>query len=195
MNFFQVWLAGYYNPSRVIEGLQDAPAPHWGVYAQVGRGLLNSLLLYLPLAIKGDQPSPPSYLTILPTESYYATLAWLAPVFLVAQWLLLSAVLQVILRLAGRRSDIDQILNITGMVALIVGSFLIAWDWIWILAGWHNEVLLGASHMAIVMWGLAITVLGMMRIMKLSVWVAILLNVVWLALGWPLAMVIMRAPV
>lgn len=100
-----------------------------------------------------------------------------------------------ILRLLGRRGDINQILNITGMVALIVGSFLVAWDWIWILAGWHNEVLLGASHMAIVMWGLAITALGMMRIMKLSVWLAILLNVVWLALGWPLAMVIMRAPV
>jgi hypothetical protein len=49
--------------------------------------------------------------------------------------------------------------------------------------------------MAIVMWGLVITFLGMVRIMKLSAWLAILLNVVWLALGWPLAIVVMRAPV
>lgn len=195
MNFFQVWLAGYYSPSRVVEGLRDAPAPRWGVYGQVARGLLDALLLYLPLALRGETPSPPSYWTLFPTETYYATLIWLAPVFQIVEWLLLCAVLHVLLRLLGRRSDIDQILNITGMVALIVGAFLVAWDWIWILAGWHNEVLLGISHMLIVLWGLAITVLGLVRLMELSLGLALLLNVVWVALGWPLAALIMRAPV
>lgn len=61
--------------------------------------------------------------------------------------------------------------------------------------GWHNEVLLGISHMLIVLWGLAITVLGLVRLMELSLGLALLLNVVWVALGWPLAALIMRAPV
>ena len=41
-----------------------------------------------------------------------------------------------------------------------------AQDWVWIVAGWHNEVLLGLSHMVLVIWGLAITVLGLKRILE-----------------------------
>jgi hypothetical protein len=101
----------------------------------------------------------------------------------------------VLLRLLGRKSDLDQILNITGMAALIVGAFLVVWDWVWILAGWHNEVLLGLSHMVLVIWGLAITVLGLKRILDVPVWLGVVLNVVWVAAGWPLSAVVMRSPV
>jgi uncharacterized membrane protein HdeD (DUF308 family) len=128
MDFFRVWLVGYYNPSGFARGLQGRPAPHWGLYAQGLRALLDALLLYLPLALMGRQPSMPSFLTFLPTERYFAASVVLAPVFVLAQWLLLSAILHVILRLSRQPSDIDQILNITGMVAFIVGSFLVAWD-------------------------------------------------------------------
>ena len=68
MNFFQVWLTGYYNPFRVVDELKTKPAPQWGVYAQLTRALLDSLVLYLPLAFMGREPSTPSYLTFLPTE-------------------------------------------------------------------------------------------------------------------------------
>jgi hypothetical protein len=195
MGFFRVWLAGYYSPARVVEGLEGAPAPLWGVCAQVGRGLLDGLLLYLPLAVMGRQPSTPSYLSIFPAEGYYGTLVWLAPVFLVGQWLMLSALVHVLLRLLGRESDIDQILNITGMAALIVGAFLVVWDWLWIVADWRNAVLLGLSHMALVIWAAAITVLGLKRILGVPVWLGVVLNVVWVVAGWPLAAIVMRAPV
>jgi hypothetical protein len=195
MGFFQVWLAGYYSPARVIEGLRGAPAPQWGVCAQVGRGLLDGLLLYLPLALMGRQPSTSPSLRGFQAEGYYGTLVWLAPVFLVGQWLLLSVVLHVLLRLLGRKSDVDQILNITGMAALIVGAVLVPWDWLWVAAGWRDEVLLGLSHMVLAIWAAVITVLGFKRILGVPVWLGIVLNLVWMAGGWPLAALVMRSPV
>ena len=112
-NFIRVWLTGYYSPSQLIDRLADKPAPQWGFYAQLLRAVMDALLLYLPLALMGQQPSMPSYLTFITSESYFATLVWLAPVFLLCQWLLLSAILHLILRLTGQHSHIDQILNIT----------------------------------------------------------------------------------
>jgi hypothetical protein len=195
MTFFQVWLAGYYSPSRVVEGLRTKPAPQWGVYAQLIRALLDSLCLYLPLYLMGRQPSTPSALTFLPTESYYLASVFFVPVFIVGQWALLSAVLHLILRLCGRPSDIDQILNITGMAGLIVGAVLVAWDWVWIAMGWQSDVLLGVSHLVLVIWAMAITVVGFRRILGLPIWLAILLNVLWVVLGEPLGAIFMRAPV
>jgi hypothetical protein len=195
MSFFQVWLTGYYSPSRVIEELRTRPAPHWGVYAQLIRVLLDSLCLYLPLALMGRQPSMPSWLTFLPTESYYLASVFFVPVFIVGQWVLLSGVLHLILRLWGQPSDIDQILNITGMAGLIVGAVLVAWDWVWIAIGWQSDVLLGVSHLVLVVWAMVITVTGFRRILGLPAWLAILLNVVWVVLGEPLGAIFMRAPV
>jgi hypothetical protein len=195
LGFFQVWLTGYYSPSKVIEGLRDKPAPHWGVYAACLRGLLDAFLLYLPLALMGRQPSTPSYITFLPAETYFAWSVLFAPPLLVFQWLLLGALLHVILRLSSRPSDIDQILNITGMAGLVVGAFLVIWDWVWILLGWQNEVLLGISHLVLVIWAVVITTTGFKRILGLPVWLGILLNVIWLLLGEPLALIFMRAPV
>jgi hypothetical protein len=195
MSFFQLWLTGYVSPSRAIEGLRDKPAPHWGFCAQALRALLNSLLLYLPLALMGRQPSMPSYLTFLTEENYFLASVFFVPALLIGQWLLLCAVVHLILRLLGRRSDIDQILNITGLVALIVGAVLIAWDWIWILMDWHNYVWLGISHLVIVTWAVAITMLAFKRILGVPYWLGLLLNILWLALGEPLGALFMRAPI
>jgi hypothetical protein len=195
LGFLQVWITGYYNPSRVIEELRTKPAPHWGVYAQCLRALLDALLLYLPLALLGRKPSTPSYLTFLPTENYFAWSVLFAPFLLVAQWLLLSAVLHVSLRLIGRPSDIDQILNITGIAGLVVGAFLVVWDWVWILMGWQNVILLGLSHLVLVIWAVVIATTGFKRILGLPVWLGIVLNAIWLLLGEPLALIFMRAPV
>lgn len=192
--FLLVWLSGYRSPVRLVEGLRDKPAPSWGFYAQLIRAAMDALLLYLPLALMGEQPSTPSYLTFITSEGYFAVLVWLAPVFLLCQWLLLSAILHLTLRLSGQRSDIDQILNITGMAALVVGAFLVAWDWLWILVGWQNVVLLGVSHLLLDGWGLAITVIGFKRILGMPVYMGTGLSLLWIVLGLPLAMLFMRGP-
>ena len=193
--FLRIWRLGYTRPRRAVELLSEQPAPLWGLCAQAMRGLLDGLLLYLPLTLMGREPSTPSYLVFLPTATYYRVLVFLAPVFLLTQWLLVSAVAHLMLRLLGRRSDFDQILNLTGLSALVVGSFLVVWDWGWILVGLRSDVLLGCSHLVLDLWGMVITTIGLRRSLDVPVWLGIVLNLVMLVVGLPLAMVFMRAPV
>jgi hypothetical protein len=195
MTFLQVWLTGYFNPSRMVEALAKKPAPHWGFYGQLCRAIIDSLLLYLPLALMGWKPSTPSYLILLPGDAYYAASVFFMPVFLLAQWLLLSVVVHGILRLSGWRSDVDQILNVTGMAALVVGAFLVLWDWGYILLGGRDPVFLGVSHLVLDIWAVVITVIGFRRLLGIPTGLAILLNLLWLLLGLPLAMLFVRAPV
>ena len=71
MAFLRTWLGGYLRPTHVGERLKERPAPHWGLYAQLTRALLDSLLLYAPLAVLGRVPSTPSWLNFLPARRYY----------------------------------------------------------------------------------------------------------------------------
>ncbi len=192
--FFHTWWLGYYSPSRWVECLCGRPAPLWGVAAQGLRALLDAALLYLPLALMGRQPTSPSWLTFLSTEHYYANEVWLAPVFLMLQWLLMAVFLHVLLRLLGKQSDIDQILNITGMAALVIGAFLLLWDWSWVLLGIHNPIALGIFHLAADAWAIALTVLAMKKIMGIPARLGVMLSILGLFIAVPLAMIFMRAP-
>jgi hypothetical protein len=195
MEFIRTWLTGYYDPFELINKLKDKPAPQWGFYAASLRAVFDSLLIYLPLAILGREPSTPSSLTFLSIEDYYWASVFFMPVFLVALWILLSSILHLLLRLMGKNSSIDQILNITGMTTLVVGAFLIPWDWIWIIFRWNNPVLLGISHIIIVVWGIVIMIIGYRRILQIPLWLAIVLNIIWMFLAIPLAMIFVRPPV
>ena len=149
MNFAQVWYTGYINPARFVDALKSKSAPHWGFYAQVLRGLIDSLLLYLPVALLRRQPPTPSYLTFIPSDQYYITLIWLTPLVFMAEWLLGAVVIHVGLRLSKLQSDIDQILNLTGMAGLVIAAFLVVWDWFWFAMGGANQYFLGISHLII----------------------------------------------
>jgi hypothetical protein len=112
MNFIKVWLTGYINPARFAKALRGKPAPHWGLYAQILRGLMDSLLLYLPISLMGRIPPTSSYLTFIPTGTYYGTLVWLTPFVFLAQFIIGAGVIHVYPRLQNQPGDIDQILNI-----------------------------------------------------------------------------------
>ena len=195
MRFLRIWMTGYAGPARLVDALWDCPAPLYGVLGQGLRALLDALLLYLPLSLMGRQPSTPSYLTFVPTASYYRAAVVLAPAALMVQWFFLCAVVHVVLRLSGRPSDIDQIMNVTGMAALVVGAFLVGWDWGWIAVGLDNASWLGVSHLVLDIWGMVIVVLGLKRLLGVPLWLGIVLQVIWIALGLPLAVLLMRAPV
>ena len=128
MSFARVWFIGYTNPTRMIEQLRPKPAPHWGFYGQLLHALLDSLLLYLPLALMGRIPPTPSNISIIPTEKYYWVLVWLSPLVLGAEWLLAAAFTHVVLRLSGQRSDMDQILNISGMLSFLAIPIALPFD-------------------------------------------------------------------
>lgn len=195
MEFIKTWFAGYYNPNKVIARLKDRPAPHWGFYASLLRAGFDSILLYLPLAILGRQPSVPSSLSFLATENYYWTSVFLMPIYLIFLWLLLAGITHLILRLANKNSAIDLILNITGMSTLIVGAILIPVDWLFIILGWHCPMILGFLHMVIALWGIVIIVIGYKKMLHAPVWLGIILNIIGIFIAWALSIIFIRPPV
>jgi len=194
MNFIKLWLTGYVRPVGFIDELKSKQAPHWGFYAQLLRAAFDSFLVYLPVALMGRVPPTPSYISFVPTERYYAALIVLAPVVLIAELLIGTSFLHVAIRLSGRPSDFDQILNIVGMAALIVGAILIPWDWIWYAIGGVDQYFLGISHLVISLWATLLTVLGLNRILNVPVSLAILLSVLAIPVSLPVAIMFMRSP-
>lgn len=194
MNFAQVWFTGYINPARFVDALKSKPAPHWGFYAQVLRSLMDSLLLYLPVALLGRHPPTPSYLTFIPTDQYYMVLIWLTPLVFMAEWLLGAVAIHVGLRLSKRPSDIDQILNLTGMTGLVIAAFLVVWDWFWFVMGGANQYFLGISHLIIDLWWFVIVVTGLKRICDVPVRCGILLSILAFVAALPFAIIFLRAP-
>ena len=194
MNFFRIWLTGYSSPVKLIDQLKTKPAPQWGIFAQLLRGILDSLLIYLPVSLMGRVPPTPSFLSFVPAERYYFALILLAPVVLIVILLMQSVVIHVILRLTGRHSDIDQIINISGMTALVVGAVLIPWDWAMFALGMADQYFLGISHIIISLWAIVIIVVGLRRILSVPLWLSIILSVTIFPVALPFAMMFMRSP-
>jgi hypothetical protein len=193
MSFFQVWYTGYINPSRAFDELKDKPAPLWGFYGELIRGLATSFLYYLPLHLLGDKPTWPSYLTFLPTDRYYAASVFIFPVFELGKWLLLSAVVHITLRLARRESDFDQILNLNGMIGLVIAAAIIPFDWIVIAMIGRDLIVLGLSHLLIdFVWGLALAAIGYKKLLGLPYWLGAGLFFLSVVLFLPLAMIFLR---
>jgi hypothetical protein len=140
MNYVTLWLTAYINPVRFADELRTKPAPKWGFVATLQRGLMDSLLTYLPVYLLGKIPPTPSNISFIPTENYYGALIFLAPIVLLAIWLISSALIHLILKLSLKRSDIDQILNILGFTALTVGSIIVLWDGLWLIIGGMNQL-------------------------------------------------------
>jgi hypothetical protein len=195
MSFIRLWLSGYYRPTRMMEELGSKPAPQWGFYAQLLRAGLDSLLLYLPLALMYRIPPTRPFLPFLSAERYYWHLVWLSPIVLAAEWLLPAAVNHVVLRFAGRRTDYDLLLNIGGMTALIVGAFLLLWDWAIFAIGGSNQYFLGFSHLAISLWGVALGAIGMKRILGAPMWLGVILGLLAIPITLPFGIMFMRSPI
>jgi hypothetical protein len=194
MEFIQLWFTGYVSPVRFIERLRGKPAPLWGFCGQLLRALMDALLLFLPAYLLGRTPPMESFLTLFPTKTYYATLVWLAPLVFFIQWLVGSGMMHVALRLMKRPSDIDLILNISGMTTLVVGFILLVWDWSWIALGGMDQYTLGISHLVIDIYGIAIGVIGLKRLLGVPIWLGILLHLLIFIITLPIAALFIRSP-
>ncbi len=189
----QLWLAALFHPSRAFEEFRCKPAPQWGLYATLLRALFIMLIWYLPLYLLGMKPSPPSYLTFVPTENYYAASMIIFPLYNVAIWLLFSALAYVVLRLGDWKSDIDQILNIGGIAGLVFQPVISLLDWIGIVPGWHSlPVVLGISHLCIDCWVIVWVAKGYNRILGLPIWLGAGLTLLVTIMNIPLAMLFLR---
>jgi len=53
---------------------------------------------------------------------------------------------------------------------------------------------LGISHLFIDVWAVVLTVVCLKKILNIKVFLSLVINVIWTALGMPLSMLIMRVP-
>jgi hypothetical protein len=194
MKILKAWIYGFYNPSRFISVIRDENKPFLGFQAVLIRSLLNSLLLFLPLHLMGRQPSMPSWLTFIGEADYFLFLTIATPYVFVVMWLFLSGVIYLIVSAIGD-FRFNHILNIFGVVSLVVGSALVIWDWIWVAVDFHNYMVLGITHLLFDIWAIWLSVISMKKIMGLGYGLGILLNLLWIILSFPIAMLIMRAPI
>jgi hypothetical protein len=194
MAYVQVWFSAYISPFRFARKLEDKPAPLWGLVACLQRALMDGFLLYLPLALMGRVPPEPSYLSFIADERYYLALVGIAPIVLTAEWLLASATIYLILRLARYTNDFDQILNVQGFTALAIGAVLLVWDWIWLGLGGMSQYGLGISHLLIDLWGVAIAAIAFRVILQVPVWFGVVLNLLGIFVALPMAIMFMRSP-
>jgi hypothetical protein len=107
-------------------------------------------------------------------------------------WLLGSASVYLVLRLARQTSDFDQILNILGMGMLIPMPVVLVWDWTMIALNRYQMIVMAISHSLFALWGVILYSIGFKRILGLRALVAIGLAVVVAVVYILLAMVFIR---
>jgi hypothetical protein len=189
----QIWLGAYLHPGAALATLKHEATPRIGLYAVLLRSALVVLLGYLPAALLGRTPVWPSYLTIVPDEHYYLALVVLFPLVQLALWLLCAALTHVILRLSGRASNIDHILNLQGVIALVVGSVLFLLDWLAAALGWTDRLLLGVVHLLVdLTWTLALAVIGYRVLLGLPFWLSVVLVLAWVLASVPVSALLLR---
>ena len=194
MNYFKLWFTAYINPRKFADELANKPAPKWGFFAALQRGLMDSLFTYLPVYLLGRIPPTPSNLSFISTENYYGALIIIAPIVLIFEWLISSSFIHVILKLSSKRSDFDQILNISGFLALSIGTVIILWDAFWLTVGGLNQYALGISHLILDIWAIIISTIALKRILDVPIWLGIVLNIIGVLVTFPLAIMFMRSP-
>lgn len=177
MAFFRLWLVGIYNPARFAEELKAKPAPQWGFAAVAIRFFGTTLTTGVLALVFQLKPFQPSSLTFLPTEVYYRYQLFFMPVFGLAVWLLMSAVAHTAMRLAGRRSDFDQVLNVVGFGMLIPMPVVWLWDWTMIGLGTFQLVTMSVSHSLFQLWEASVQAICFRRNLGLGVLPAVVLAV------------------
>jgi hypothetical protein len=193
MNFIQVWLLGIVNPSRAFDELRKKPAPTWGLWAILVRYVPTALTTTLALHLLGRTPFAPSYLTFLATEGYFAAEVFFLPVFGLAVWLLGSALVHLCLRLAGRPSSFDWVLNAIGLSLLIVMPAVWLLDWLSIALNVYGAGFTPVIHVLLSVWEVALIGVGLSKMEGLHFWPACLLGLIFIGGVYiPFAILVVR---
>jgi hypothetical protein len=187
MTFLRVWLLGLTKPSHMFDQLKQKPAPFWGFWAVLIRFIVTSLTTTLALYLIGHLPFAPSRLTFLPIENYYRAEIFFLPIWGLGIWLLMASMAHVVIRLAGKRSDFDQILNVVGMGMLVPMPVLWLFDWTAVGLGFFTMMPMAISHSIFQLWEVSIEAIGFNRLLGLRLFMAVMLalaiNVVYVLLA------------
>jgi hypothetical protein len=188
----RLWLLGVTHPARAFDALRAKPAPQWGFWVVVAFNVAISCTTLLALYLLGRGPQLPSALTFLPTERYLLVEIFFLPVLRVAVWLLASASIHLGVRLAGRVSDFDTILNIGGLGYLVVMPPLLLADWLLVALDAYAISITTWTHLGVALWSMGLTVVGLRRLLHLPLGLALGLAALSTAVSIPLLAIFAR---
>jgi hypothetical protein len=191
--FARIWLHLALRPVIGFRDLAEQPAPLWGLYAVLARFVPTSLTSILALFLLGRRPFVPSYLAFLDDAAYYRAEIFFLPLFGLLAWLLASALVYLLLRLLGKPSSIDWIMNVIGFSLLAVMPVVWLVDWSAIALGIYGQSVTIPFHAAVSLWEVGLMALGFGMIKGVSWAGAVALGfVVKMGVYIPLAMVFIR---
>lgn len=169
-DFIRVWFLAIPKPILAFSILEEKTAPKWGFIAILVRFIGTSLTSILALHLMNFRPFVPSYLSFLGEANYYQAEIFFLPFFGIGAWLLSSALVHLILRISGRESTIDWILNVIGFSLLVVMPIVWLLDWSGIAFGFYGATFTIPIHAGVSIWEVALMAIGFKRMNNLS-WV------------------------
>ncbi len=193
MNIFQLWWTATVRPRRAFAAIRRKPAPWWAFRVLLFFNLMISVASTLPRLLLGYVPLLPSWLTFLPNDRYLEAELFFLPILRMATWLLAGGVIHLGIRLSGKRSDMDRILNIAGIQYLVVLPYTFLVDWTTMALGIYEFELIAIIHgMVDLVWSVALGVIGLKVLLKLSTGMALILTLLGAAFTIPLLAVFAR---
>ena len=187
MDFIAVWFTGLINPFRSFDNLKGRPAPYWGFGAMTVRWVGTALTTGVLALLLDRQPSAPSYLTFLSAGQYRFARFAIGPAFGLGIWLLMSATAHIVIRLTGRHSSFDKLLNVIAWGMLIPMPIVWVWDWAMLVLDTFDLGTMAISHSLFQAWEAALQVVGLRRVLGLetglAVAVAVAVNVIFVLLA------------
>jgi hypothetical protein len=192
-NFFRIWFVGIIRPRTAFQMLESKPAPAFGLITTLVRFIGTALTSILALMLTNSRTFVPSYLTFLDDSNYYRAEVFFLPVFGFLVWLLSGALVHLILRLSGRESNIDWILNVIGFSLLVVMPLVWLIDWLGIAFDFYGAAITIPVHAGVSIWEVAIMAVGFKKLGRVNWGGALLLGfVVKAGVYIPLAALLIR---
>lgn len=195
MSIVRLWLNSYLHPRQAMDEIAQLTSPRYGTIYAFTRGMMLSLLLYLPFYLLKFKPITPAYLEIFDTPDYFLYAVFIWPVFGVLSWIYINGCGYTVLRLMGYPADFDKILNLGGLLSLTIGVVLLFFDWLMVFIGYHTSTaFMGISHIIIAdPWAITLTVIFYKKHFGVPVWHSVLLGIIQRIFFIPLAMVFIRS--
>lgn len=169
MGLVRLWLTGIVRPRVACLDVAARPSPCWGFVVVVTFNAAVSATTVAALLLLGREPFLPSWLTFLPTEHYYRAEILFLPPLRVAAWLSGSAAMHLALRLGGRPSDFDAILNLGGLVHLVVMPYTLVVDWTLIAFDAYGLGPATAAHGVVALvWSVGLYTVGLRSVLRVQ---------------------------
>jgi hypothetical protein len=187
MNLAAMWFYGVSKPDRMLYALLTKPAPSYGLMLVSLRFIVTSLTSILSLYLLKRLPFAPSYLSFLSEENYYGAELFFLPVWGIGVWILMGGIAHVTIRISGKQSSVDSILNIIAMGMIVPMPFLWLWDWGSIAIGHYQVINQAVSHSVAQLWEATIQALAFRKLLRLKTsfafTLAIIINIIYILMA------------